>query len=42
MPKEYLTGSLLDEIADLVESPIPFIGRFDEAFLELPEAVLSR
>jgi len=31
---------LLDEVTALVEWPVPVIGRFDEAYLRLPEAVL--
>ncbi|BFI41976.1 glycyl-tRNA synthetase beta chain [Marchantia polymorpha subsp. ruderalis] len=34
-------GSLLDEVANLVESPAPLIGRFDPAFLTLPADVLT-
>ncbi len=35
-------GSLYDEVAALVEWPVPLLGRFDEAFLELPvETVTS-
>ncbi|KAL2609569.1 hypothetical protein R1flu_028142 [Riccia fluitans] len=34
-------GSLLDEVANLVESPAPLLGRFDEAFLSLPADVLT-
>ena len=34
--------SLYDEVASLVEWPVPVLGRFDEKFLELPrEAVIS-
>ncbi|TVQ47762.1 MAG: glycine--tRNA ligase subunit beta [Gammaproteobacteria bacterium] len=32
--------ALLDEITALVEWPVPVIGRFDPAFLELPDEVL--
>lgn len=31
---------LLREVANLVESPLPILGAFDEAYLELPDAVL--
>ncbi|MBE3563024.1 MAG: glycine--tRNA ligase subunit beta [Hydrogenibacillus schlegelii] len=31
---------LLDEVTSLVEYPTVFVGRFDPAYLELPEAVL--
>ncbi|KAG6546216.1 hypothetical protein Mapa_012254 [Marchantia paleacea] len=34
-------GSLLDEVANLVESPAPLLGRFDPAFLTLPADVLT-
>jgi glycyl-tRNA synthetase len=30
-------GDLLDEVANLVESPTPVRGAFDAAFLALPE-----
>jgi glycyl-tRNA synthetase beta chain len=36
-----INGELLDEVADLVEWPVPFLGRFDTAFLSLPEPVLK-
>jgi len=32
--------ALLDEVTDLVEQPLPLLGRFDPAFLELPTPVL--
>jgi len=32
--------SLYDEVAALVEWPVPVLGRFDEAFLELPREVV--
>ena len=32
--------ALLDEVAALVEWPVPVVGSFDERFLELPEAVI--
>lgn len=31
---------LLDEVANLVESPVPVLGRFKESFLELPKELL--
>lgn len=31
---------LLEEVTNLVESPAPFLGKFDERFLELPPPVL--
>lgn len=40
IPSESLEGALLDEVTDLVESPLPLLGRFDEDFLQLPEEVL--
>ena len=40
VPEDYLHGDLLDEITNLVESPIPLIGRYDEEFLDLPDEVL--
>eukprot|EP00850_Spirogloea_muscicola_P000643 SM000002S05723 [mRNA] locus=s2:1859761:1867448:+ [translate_table: standard] len=33
-------GKLLQEVANLVEAPMPLLGRFDKAFLELPKEVL--
>jgi glycyl-tRNA synthetase beta chain len=33
-------AALLDEVAALVEWPVPVLGRFDEAFLELPREVV--
>lgn len=41
VPDEYLNGALLEEITDLVESPIPLSGSFDEQFLNLPREVLE-
>lgn len=32
---------LLDEITDLVESPVGILGRFDPKYLDLPDAVLT-
>lgn len=40
IPSTSLKGALLDEVTDLVENPIPLLGRFDESFLGLPEEVL--
>ena len=34
-------GGLLDEVANLVESPTPLVGSFDEDFLKLPREVLE-
>lgn len=34
-------SDLLDEIANLVEEPVPLLGRFDEKYLALPTEVLS-
>ncbi|KAJ7248192.1 hypothetical protein O6H91_Y425700 [Diphasiastrum complanatum] len=33
--------SLLDEVVNLVEAPLPLIGHFDESFLNLPAEVLK-
>jgi glycyl-tRNA synthetase beta chain len=35
-----MDDALLEEVAALVEWPVPVVGAFDEAFLELPDAVL--
>ncbi|XP_078441806.1 glycine-tRNA ligase [Wolffia australiana] len=32
--------SLLDEVSNLIESPVPILGHFDESFLDLPEEIL--
>ncbi|XP_052192008.1 glycine--tRNA ligase, chloroplastic/mitochondrial 2 isoform X2 [Diospyros lotus] len=32
--------ALLDEVANLVEAPVPILGRFHESFLELPKDLL--
>ncbi|MFB6345925.1 MAG: glycine--tRNA ligase subunit beta [bacterium] len=37
----YLPGYLLDEVTHLVEYPTPFLGKFDEKFLGLPDEVLK-
>ncbi|WP_433825421.1 glycine--tRNA ligase [Actinoplanes sp. CA-015351] len=34
-------AALIDQITDLVEQPLPLLGTFDEAYLELPDAVLT-
>ncbi|WP_269612673.1 glycine--tRNA ligase subunit beta [Prochlorococcus marinus] len=39
--KPDLTEPLLNELTDLVESPLLVTGNFDEAFLDLPPEVLS-
>jgi glycyl-tRNA synthetase beta chain len=33
--------TLLDEIAGLVEWPVPFVGRIDDAFMDLPPEVMQ-
>lgn len=40
VPEDYIQGGLLEEVTDLVENPIPLVGRFDEKFLALPAEVL--
>lgn len=40
VPQYYLEGDLLHEVTNLVENPIPLLGRFDPRFLSLPEEVL--
>eukprot|EP00249_Psilotum_nudum_P024399 c29175_g1_i3 orf=873-3473(-) len=40
IPKE-VHGSLLNEVANLVEAPTLLLGSFDESFLELPRDVLT-
>jgi glycyl-tRNA synthetase len=43
VPAEYLEsggGGLLSEVTDLVENPLPLLGRFDESYLDLPRDVL--
>jgi glycyl-tRNA synthetase beta chain len=37
---EMLTHGLLEEVTFLVERPTPFLGAFDETYLELPREVL--
>ncbi len=40
--KAQIRGGLLEEAANLVEWPVPFVGQFDESFLEVPpEALIS-
>ncbi|WP_045745870.1 glycine--tRNA ligase [Actinoplanes rectilineatus] len=34
-------SSLIDQITDLVEQPLPLLGTFDEKYLELPDPVLT-
>ncbi|XP_020113136.1 glycine--tRNA ligase, chloroplastic/mitochondrial 2-like isoform X3 [Ananas comosus] len=34
-------GSLLLEVVNLVEAPLPILGQFDASFLELPEDILT-
>ncbi|XP_038682833.1 glycine--tRNA ligase, chloroplastic/mitochondrial 2 isoform X2 [Tripterygium wilfordii] len=33
--------NLLNEVVNLVEAPVPVLGKFDESFLELPEDLLT-
>ncbi|KAI8024644.1 hypothetical protein LOK49_LG02G00838 [Camellia lanceoleosa] len=33
-------SALLDEVANLVEAPVPVLGKFNESFLELPKDLL--
>jgi glycyl-tRNA synthetase len=33
--------TLIDQVTDLVEQPLPLLGTFDEAYLDLPAAVLT-
>eukprot|EP00262_Sarcandra_glabra_P018533 TRINITY_DN6686_c0_g3_i1.p1 TRINITY_DN6686_c0_g3~~TRINITY_DN6686_c0_g3_i1.p1 ORF type:complete len:604 (-),score=116.70 TRINITY_DN6686_c0_g3_i1:121-1785(-) len=35
-----MQNSLLEEIVNLVEAPVPILGRFDDSFLELPKDLL--
>ncbi|KAH7658016.1 Glycine--tRNA ligase protein [Dioscorea alata] len=35
-----MDDNLLNEVANLVEAPVPVVGKFDEAFLELPKDIL--
>ncbi|WCJ23023.1 Glycine--tRNA ligase beta subunit [Euphorbia peplus] len=37
----HLQESLLDEVVNLVEAPVPVLGKFRESFLELPEELLT-
>ncbi|MEV6300307.1 glycine--tRNA ligase [Actinoplanes sp. NPDC051861] len=34
-------SALIDQVTDLVEQPLPLLGTFDEAYLSLPDAVLT-
>ncbi|WP_229074066.1 glycine--tRNA ligase [Actinoplanes sp. DH11] len=34
-------AALIDQVTDLVEQPLPLLGTFDEAYLDLPAAVLT-
>jgi len=34
-------GGLLDEVAGLVEHPVPLLGRIDDAFMDLPAEVMQ-
>lgn len=34
-------SDLIDQVTQLVEQPTPLLGRFDERYLELPDAVLT-
>ncbi|VVA89565.1 unnamed protein product [Arabis nemorensis] len=36
-----LQQNLLNEVANLVEAPVPLIGKFEESFLELPDELLT-
>ncbi|KAK9273495.1 hypothetical protein L1049_018305 [Liquidambar formosana] len=36
-----IQGSLLDEVVNLVEAPVPVLGKFKESFLELPKDLLT-
>ncbi|RWR78792.1 glycine--tRNA ligase, chloroplastic/mitochondrial 2 isoform X1 [Cinnamomum micranthum f. kanehirae] len=35
-----MQDSLLEEVVNLVEAPVPILGKFDESFLELPKDLL--
>ncbi|XP_055817568.1 glycine--tRNA ligase, chloroplastic/mitochondrial 2 isoform X2 [Solanum dulcamara] len=35
-----MKSDLLDEVVNLVEAPLPVLGKFDESFLELPKELL--
>ncbi|XP_039134107.1 LOW QUALITY PROTEIN: glycine--tRNA ligase, chloroplastic/mitochondrial 2 [Dioscorea cayenensis subsp. rotundata] len=35
-----MDDNLLNEVANLVEAPVPILGKFDESFLELPKDIL--
>lgn len=36
-----IQDSLLNEVVNLVEAPVPVLGKFDESFLELPKDLLT-
>ncbi|XP_059633828.1 glycine--tRNA ligase, chloroplastic/mitochondrial 2 isoform X2 [Cornus florida] len=36
-----MQSGLLDEVANLVEAPVPVLGKFKESFLELPKDLLT-
>ncbi|KAJ8773051.1 hypothetical protein K2173_028228 [Erythroxylum novogranatense] len=36
-----IKDSLIDEVVNLVEAPVPVLGRFNESFLKLPEDLLT-
>ncbi|KAJ0968595.1 hypothetical protein J5N97_025512 [Dioscorea zingiberensis] len=36
-----MSDNLLDEVVNLVEAPVPVLGKFDESFLELPKDILT-
>ncbi|KAK6918661.1 Glycine-tRNA ligase, beta subunit [Dillenia turbinata] len=36
-----MQNSLLDEVVNLVEAPVPILGKFRESFLELPKDLLT-
>lgn len=40
IPRRYLMYGGL-QVANLVEAPVPLIGKFKESFLELPEELLT-
>ncbi|KAI9094510.1 hypothetical protein K1719_026630 [Acacia pycnantha] len=37
----FIPNGLLDEVANLVEAPVPVLGQFKESFLELPKDLLT-
>ncbi|KAK9142891.1 hypothetical protein Syun_012291 [Stephania yunnanensis] len=36
-----INNNLLDEVVNLVEAPVPILGKFKESFLQLPEDLLT-